>query len=142
TEESAREPHAGQMSALSNQVSPDYFRTFGIPVTAGRDFEETDRKSSALVFIVNQTLAKKFFGPGQAVGKRIATNRESGRPLWGEIVGVVGDLRQLDPGAEAKAEVYAPLYQTGVANGAYLALRTKPEPESTVTAIKSSIWSI
>ena len=141
-EESGEDPHAEPRSALGNQVAPEYFRTFGIPLVSGRDFNSGDTKASAPVFIVNQTLARKFFGSGAAVGKRLWTNRKSGRPVWGEIVGVVGDVRQLDPGAEAKAEVYAPLYQTALATGVYLALRTTPEPASTVSAIESRVWSI
>ena len=142
TEESVKDPQAGQQSALSNQVSPEFFRTFGIPLVAGRDFGPTDAKSGVRVFIVNQTLARKFFGSGEVIGKRAATNRESGHPVWGEIIGVVGDVRQLDPGAEPKAEVYVPLYQMPAATGVYLALRTGPEPGGIVAAIKSRIWSI
>ena len=142
TEESVKDPHPRQQSALSNEVSPEFFRTYGIPLIAGRDFSPADAKTGARVFIVNQTLARKFFGAGEVIGKRAATNRESGRPLWGEIVGVVGDVRQLDPGAEPKPEVYAPFYQTRMATGVYLAVRTKPDPEGTVSAIKDRVWLI
>jgi putative ABC transport system permease protein len=142
TEESVKDPQAGPQSALGNRVAPDFFRTFGIPLLAGRDFRPADTKTSAPVYIVNRTLARKSFGSENVVGKRLSTRRDSGHPVWGEIVGVAGDVRQLDPGAEPKAEVYAAFYQTALPTGVYLVARTRPDPTTVVTAIEDRIWSI
>jgi putative ABC transport system permease protein len=142
TEESANDPRAGQQSALSNRVAPDFFRTFGIPLLAGRDFNTRDNQANSPVFIVNETLARKCFGSTDVIGKRLSTRRESGHPVWGEIIGVAGNVRQLDPGAEPKAEVYVPFYQTRLATGVYLVARTKPDPMGIVSAIEDRIWSV
>ena len=142
TEESAKDPRAGQQSALGNRVAPDFFRTFGIPLLAGRDFSSSDNKNASPVFIVNETLARKYFGSTDVVGKRLSTRRESGHPVWGEIIGVAGNVRQVDPGAEPKAEVYAPFYQTRLATGLYLVARTKPDPMGIVSAIEDRVWSV
>lgn len=142
TQETAKDPRAGQQSALGNRVAPGFFRTFGIPLLAGRDFGSRDVKDSSPAFIVNETLARKFFGSTDVVGRLISTRRESGHPVWGEIVGVCGNVRQLDPGAEPKAEVYAPFYQTRLATGAYLVARTGPDPMALVPAIEDRIWAV
>jgi putative ABC transport system permease protein len=142
TEESAKDPRVGQQSALSNRVAPDFFRAFGIPLLAGRDFNSGDNKDSSPAFIVNETLARKYFGSTGVVGKRFSTRRESGHAVWGEIIGVAGNVRQLDPGAEPKAEVYVPFYQTRLATGVYLVARTKPDPIGIVSAIEDRIWSV
>jgi putative ABC transport system permease protein len=142
TEESAKDSRAGQQSALSNRVAPDFFRTFGIPMLAGRDFSPADISANSPVFIVNETLARKLFGSTDVVGKRLSNRKESGHPVWGQIVGVAGNVRRFDPGSEPKAEVYAPFYQTRLVTGAYLAVRTKPDPLSIISALQDRIWSV
>ena len=95
-----------------------------------------------MVFIVNETLARKFFGSLDIVGKRLATRVKAGKPLWGEIVGVVGNVRAQDPAAEPKPAVYAPLYQDENPSGMYLLARASPDPMTTVPAIQQRIWSV
>jgi putative ABC transport system permease protein len=137
---------AGDRMAMSNGVTPEFFRTFGIPLLAGRDFNSSDsnpgdRKGRAPVFIVNQAFAHQVFGTSDVIGKQISTGRENGHPVWGEIVGVVGNVRELDPAAEAKREIYGP-YAPALGGGVYLAYRTKAEPMAVVSAIQERIWEI
>ena len=89
-----------EQSALNNRVAPDFFRTFGIPLLAGRDFNDDDRRGKAPVFIVNETLARKYFGSIDVLGKRMFTRKEKGKAQSGEIVGVAGNVREVRPGAE------------------------------------------
>jgi putative ABC transport system permease protein len=130
------------LSALGNRVAPDYFRTLGIPLLAGRDFTDSDRQNSTTVFIVNETLARKFFGSLDIIGKRLATRVQSGKPLWGEIVGVVGNVRAQDPSAESKPAVYGPLNEDENPAGLYLLARSTPDPLSVVPAIQERVRSI
>ena len=130
------------LSALGNRIAPDYFRTLAIPLLAGRDFTDADRQDSATVFIVNETLARKLFGSLDIIGKRLATRVQSGKPLWGEIVAVVGNVRAQDPAAEAKPAVYAPLYQDENPAGLYLLARSSADPLIVVPPIQERIWSI
>ena len=54
-----------------HSAGPGYFRTMGIPLKQGRDFTDHDDLVSAPVIIVNETLARRFFPAGDALGKRI-----------------------------------------------------------------------
>jgi putative ABC transport system permease protein len=142
TEQSSAEEKLGQRMARMNRVEPDFFRTFGIPLLAGRDFNADDRKEKAPVFIVNEAFARKVFGSIDVVGKRLSALREKKEPVWGEIIGVAGNVRDLDPGAEAKPEIYGPFVQTHHAAGVFLVFRTKPDPLAIVAAIEDRIWAL
>jgi len=142
TEQSTGDTKAARRMARNNLVEPDFFHTFGIPLLAGRDFNADDRKEKSPAFIVNEAFARKVFGSVDVVGKRLSARRDSNRPVWGEIVGVAGNVRDLDPGAEAKPEIYGPFVQTRQAAGVFLVFRTKPDPLAIVAAIEDRIWSL
>jgi predicted permease len=92
-----------------NIVSPDYFKTLGIPFVGGRGFTGGDlgsKDESAQVVIVNEILAKRFFG-GHAVGRGIVDS--AGNAL--EIVGVVRSGKHLTVTEDAPPIVYYPLGQ-------------------------------
>ena len=78
-------------SVLKNEVSPQWFSTYGIPVIAGRDFSVFDQRSPQAVVIVNETLARRYFD-GDPIGRSI---REVGDPADPQpdltIVGVARD---------------------------------------------------
>jgi putative ABC transport system permease protein len=95
-------------------VSPDYFRTLGIPLLAGRFFDPRDRAGSPPVAIVSEAMARRDF-PGQSpLGQRLkASGPElSGTPYM-EIVGVVGNTRYLGLGSPLAAAYYQPAAQSG-----------------------------
>jgi predicted permease len=72
-------------------VGPRYFRTMGIPLAAGRDFEDSDHAKSGAVAIINQAEARRLFGDERlAVGKRVVLTRESGTQLL-QVVGITRD---------------------------------------------------
>jgi putative ABC transport system permease protein len=142
TEESAKDPQTSRQMARTNRVAPDFFRVFGIPLLAGRDFNADDREGKTPVFIVNEALARKFFGTTNVVGKRFSAMRESKRTVWGEIVGVAGNLRDRDPAAEPKPEIYAPFSQAREASGVFLVARTRPDPLAVVSALEERVWAL
>ena len=74
--------------AEANWVGPQYFETSGIPVLKGREFSQADNSNSQKVAILNQTMARKYFGNGSAVGKRFEFNN---KPY--EIIGVARDAK-------------------------------------------------
>ena len=75
-------------------VSADYFRTLGIPLVQGRGFDSRDRRGAPEVLVVSESLAKKYWPEGNAVGGRIAFgNPERGAP-WVEVIGVAADVRE------------------------------------------------
>jgi predicted permease len=89
-------PPAERPRANMAIVSPGFFRTFGVPVLEGRDFDERDDATSAPVLIVNRAFAERFFPGENALGKRIepGATAEGAGTRMGEIVGVVGNARQ------------------------------------------------
>jgi putative ABC transport system permease protein len=149
TEATAADPKQSQQTALANRVAPDFFKTLSIPLLAGRDFTPDDRKGKSPVFIVNESLAKKYLGDvdpvGKSFGKRFATDFSSNRIVWGQIVGVAGNVREnnhFDPEEEVKPQIYAPFYQTPRIFGVYLMVRSNADPLALVPALQERIWSI
>jgi putative ABC transport system permease protein len=141
TEQSAKEAKSNQQMVRSNQVAPEFFRTLGIGLLAGRDFENGDVAGGPRVFIVNEAFARKVFGSLDVIGKRFAVAQSDGFD-WGEIVGVSRSVREVDPGAESKPEVYAAFSQARSTSGIYLIVRTRPEPMVIASAIEKGIWAL
>ncbi len=98
-------------AAVVNSVSPGYFDTFRTRLLAGRLFNEQDTQGSQKVFIVSQTMAVALFGNENPIGRHLAQTG-IGRPAWGEIVGVVADIKSVlpDPGP-VTFQLYQPMAQ-------------------------------
>jgi putative ABC transport system permease protein len=78
-------------------VSPGFFRTLGMPLLAGRDFDDHDLPSSPNVAIVSETFVRKVLGPGDAIGRTFRREGPSGGPGQEfRIVGLVGDAKYGD----------------------------------------------
>jgi predicted permease len=78
------------MNPSTSEVGPDYFRTLGLPLVAGRELTDRDAAGAPRVAVVNETFAKSFFGRDNPIGRRFYF-RPSSDPLEVEIVGVVKD---------------------------------------------------
>jgi predicted permease len=126
-------------TSMMNTVAPDFFRTLGIPLLAGRDFAASETKGH---LIVNAAFARQNFGSLDVLGKRISMHREAGKAEWSEIIGVTGNTRETTAGVESKPLIYAPFYQSSDANGVYLLVRTDSDPLKLVPAIEERIWSV
>jgi predicted permease len=90
-------------------ASPEYFKTLGIPLIAGRTFLNTDDANGPAVVLLNQTLAKKHWGNESPIGKRITF--DDGQ-TWITIVGIVGDVKEFGLHREIPYQIYRPLAQT------------------------------
>ena len=77
-------------------VSPDYFKTIGVPILQGRGFTDDDRPGTPYVAIVNETMARRYWPGESAVGKTIRVRGSDG-PVF-QIVGVSGDHKVLTVG--------------------------------------------
>ena len=106
-------------------VSGGYFQAMGIPLRAGRDFNERDSADAAKVIIINETLARALW-PGQnPIGQIIQADRPERT-----VVGVVGDVRHLALEQKSGAEFYLPILQTGDYQSVDLVVRTSlPTPQ-------------
>src|SRR2546423_3512993 len=70
-------------------LTPGYFRTLGVSILRGREFEERDSQAAQKVILINEAMARKFWGSLDVVGKRVSTSKAAnGEPEWNEIVGV------------------------------------------------------
>jgi len=88
-------------------VSPGYFQTMGVPILAGRDFNDRDTRTSPCVVVVNQTLVSTFLGAADPVGKTLRTVREPGYPsAQCEIVGLVKDTKYAGLREETPPEAF------------------------------------
>ena len=83
------------MNPWTNEVAPDYFRTMGMPLIAGREFDERDVAGAPLVAIVNESFAKYYYGDQNPIGRRFGW-RVMDNAAGIEIVGVVKDSLYAD----------------------------------------------
>jgi putative ABC transport system permease protein len=117
-------------------ASPSYFATMGIPLRAGRYFDEHDDANPAAVLLINETMARKFWPGESAVGKRVKLSSTPERAPWITVVGVVGDVRHFGMDIEPRAEVYRP-YAVNPLGAPILAIRTNTDAaglKNTLTA--------
>jgi putative ABC transport system permease protein len=121
-------------------VGPDYFRTLEIPLLRGRAFTAYDNAQAAGVVIVNQSFARRNFPNEEVVGKRIhlGTRRP---PVWFEIVGLVGDVRQLELETEPRPLVYVPHQQSAWSVISLMARRTG-DPQPVAAGLKQAVYSV
>lgn len=100
-------PPAGpDVAAQWNVITPDYFRTVGIPVVRGRAFNDRDTRVSTPTIIVTSSFARKMFGDADPIGRRTKSWRDEN--VLREIVGVVADVRYDGLLAEETPLVYVP----------------------------------
>ena len=97
------------VSAFMNTVSEGYFRTLGVPLVKGREFEVTDRADSARVVIVNEQFAHKYYPNQDAIGKRLRLYGADGP--FAEIVGVAKQGKYVFPVEPPMDYLYLPLAQ-------------------------------
>jgi len=125
-------------------VSADYFRTMRIPVLRGRTFTEQDTRQSPCVLVVNQSMARTYWPGVDPVGKRIDLNFTGwrrGKPAYCEVVGLVGDSRDIRLETSPGPEVYYPFARWGGASSA-LVVRTVHDPLAAANSILDRIQAI
>ena len=124
------------------QVSPRFFETLGTPLTAGRDFDRRDTLGAPRVAIVNQALAKKFFGAANPVGKTYRnTYPELGPPI--EVIGVVGDAKYGSLRDEVPATAYLSAGQDGSPfPNAVFELRAAGPAAGLIPSVKAALLGI
>lgn len=127
--------------ALNRDASPDYFRTAGIPLLAGRTFTARDgqgfdeKHPHESAVIISESMARKFWPNGNAVGQRIHFG-DANAPRYG-IVGIVGDvLIRLDD--YPRPTMYLPLFEGGRSDF-YAVLYTAEDPSGMASSVRRTI---
>ena len=135
-------------SASYRMVTPRYFRAMGIPLLAGRAFDENDDTASPRVAIISQSLARQSFAGKDPVGAQILVidSPEGFRPF--EIVGVVGDIRHDSLESPPSSHLFVPYAQTHpqllvwLAATQYLVVRASVDPMSLEPAIRKALREV
>ncbi|HZS04058.1 MAG TPA: ABC transporter permease [Blastocatellia bacterium] len=122
-------------------ASPDYFRTIGVPLVAGRWVNSGDVRKAPQVVLINQSMARRYWPEGNAVGGRITFSDKPKGEDWMTVVGVTSDVKDYPTSAEAEPAFYWPLAQQP--NGEMiLAIRTSVDPFTLVEAVRSQTRSL
>lgn len=117
-------------------VGPDYFRTMGIPLVAGRDMDERDREGTQRVVVINETMAQRFWPRGDALGRRVKVADH-----WLEIVGIAKDVKNRSLSEPPQPFFYLPLFQDYRSN-MILVARTRVEPEEMFGAVQQEVAAL
>jgi putative ABC transport system permease protein len=129
-------PGEARPEAHGEVATPDAFRLLGVPLLAGRFFDEHDTQTAPAVVIVSQGLARRYFPNESPIDKRISGDGEH----WGRIVGVVGDVKQFGLDKDPVDTVYEAFEQSP---GAFaLMIKTSGDPMNYVKQLRAAVYSV
>ena len=120
-----------------NWVSPGYFLTAGIPLVAGREFDERDGEHAARVAVVNESIARRYFPGLNPIGRRIGSSK-----LETEIVGVVRDAHTQTLHEPPVPMIYFPIDQRPAARNTSITnldVRVAGDPRQVVADVRTAI---
>jgi putative ABC transport system permease protein len=130
----------GQM----RMVAPRFFAVLGVPMLAGRDFTDDDRRGTESVTIVSQSVAQRLFPNGDAVNRHLTWTDPVfsiyGKPVPSRIVGVVADVDDEHVVPRPALTIYRAAWQMGVAGRLFV--RAAGEPYALVPAVTRVIREI
>lgn len=126
--------------ADSRLASPGYFSTMGIARLRGRDFSNADRPGSEQVAIINTTLARRYFGDEDPLG-RVVDLGDAAHPDRWRIVGVVSDVKAFGPEEAVHADLYRPLAQTSFPLLGFV-VRPAGDPAMLLKTAEQAIWDV
>src|SRR5436190_3137305 len=125
------EPHADIRSA-----TPGYFETMKVPLVEGRAIDERDHQGTPAVMVVNETMARRYFGGRSPIGHSV--ENPHGRAT---VVGIVGDVRHYGLDSEPRAELFLPAWQQPLP-GMALIVRTASDPAGFVDLIRREVLTV
>ena len=140
--ETGRPSAATEADELHSQVrlaSRDYFATARIPLLRGRLFTAADRRGTPGVLLASESAARKFWPGGDAIGRRLRfAARPSDDRIEGEIVGIVGDVRESGLDSPPTPLFYGSLDQVA-ADTVSVLVRTGGRPETLAAAVTAAV---
>ena len=125
-------------AAAGHDIAPDYLKTFGIPILAGRDFDEHDVADHQNVMLISQAGARKVFGNENPIGKTLLVSSASTSV---EIIGVVGDVRSRLIAKSNDVEIYRPWAQENFPF-AVIAVRSNLREDAATKVVQSSLNTV
>jgi predicted permease len=124
------------MNVDENFVDPGYFATVGMPLVEGRDFDGRDTKNATQVAVINETMARRYFGSGSPLGRSYGYGS-----LQFQIVGVVRDAKVRGPRADARPMAYRPIRQE-MQYVHSLEVRTEGDPHAVAPQLRKVIAQV
>jgi predicted permease len=131
-------PLGKRPQANRHLVSPRYFATLGIPILAGRDFDERDSSRVPHVVIVNETFARRHFPGEDPIGRTLITGMAQ---LPSQIVGVVADVRSTSLNTPPEPDYFLPALQRPEAFTNIL-VRTNVSPAAMLPVVREALRSV
>ncbi|HEV8629016.1 MAG TPA: FtsX-like permease family protein [Thermoanaerobaculia bacterium] len=130
---------SGPPPAVSYRAaSAGYFAAMGVALRRGRLLATGDAPPAAPVALINETLARAFFGREEPLGRRLKLGAPGSPRPWLTVVGVIGDVSDGQPGARPGAQIYVPYAQEPVATMAVV-VRAAAEPRGLASALRAAL---
>jgi putative ABC transport system permease protein len=126
-------PRGKELVVRLNTAIPNYFETMGIPLIKGRLFDERDQLNTPRVFLINQTMARRFWPDQDPIGKQIKTADA--------VIGVVGDAKHYRLEEEEQPQMYD-AYSQNPGIFATVVVRTTVEPMSLAEPVRQAVWKV
>ncbi|HEX4773076.1 MAG TPA: ABC transporter permease [Bryobacteraceae bacterium] len=128
------------VDTFDSVITPDYFGAMAIPLVRGRLFQDSDKKDTTPVAIVNEQFVKHYWPNQNPIGKRIRLKDSSGRTV--EIVGVARDSKYLWISESPMDFVYLPFSQNSQSNMALIAESRAADPATLIPVLRETTQSI
>jgi putative ABC transport system permease protein len=129
-------------------VTPMYLKVMRIPLLTGREFNESDTDRTRLVCHISETLAKRYWPTGDAVGAHVMLDDNDSGPREAEVVGIIHDVKDRGLEASPSFDIYIPLRQTHedtvvwLQNNQYWVLRTGGDPLALAGVFREQVRSV
>ena len=130
------------MQAFMNGISGDYWKTMGVPLLAGRDFDSRDDGKKITVAIVNRKFATHFFGSESPIGRHVGFGEGPKTKLEIEIIGVTEDSLYEGPREGIHRQVFVPFRQADYPAGVSFYVRTSLDSKSLFSALRDKVRAI
>jgi len=130
---------ADRLEATRRFADETYFDVTRIPLKAGRVFETTDGQGDHLVTVLNEACARQYFPGEDPIGRTLIFDYDVVREL--EVIGVVGDVRELGPGMTAPATFYLPAQWSPRLN-MHILVRTQSDQLEIASALTGTIEEV
>jgi len=126
-------------------VTPGYFHAMGIRMLAGRDFSYRDNSDGSRVAIVSQSVARRLWPAGDALGKQVAEADHPKANDWITVVGIVESVRQTDPTHAPEDALYVPSLQiksTFFLGHVSFIVRTEEKPDRIAAGMQAAVRAV
>ena len=125
-----------QLNSSYLEVGDDYFKTLGIPIIAGREFQRADDENAVPVVVVNETMAAKYWPGKDPIGQRLKV-----KDRWLQIVGVAKNVKYEDKLELPRTFFYVPMRQNFLKSNALL-IRTRETPGAVKAALAHEVQAL